>query len=140
MAQKRYSELIKFPSFKSRFDYLSLDGSVGYATFGSHRYLNQMLYQSEKWKHVRREVILRDNGCDLAHEEYPIGGSIYVHHINPISIDDILEERDCAFDFDNLVCVSFRTHNELHYGSKDLFSEFSTNMTRIRNDTCPWKI
>lgn len=132
-----YSDLIKIEEFEDRFKYLSLVGIVGETTFGGHRYLNQQLYKSEKWKHTRREVILRDDGCDLAHEDYPISGSVYIHHLNPITIDDILEERPCVFDLNNLVCVSFRTHNAIHYGDENLLSRKPAE--RKPNDTCLWR-
>lgn len=134
---KTYSELIKIRSFEDRFIYLNLAGIVGEVTFGGHRNLNQILYQTERWKRTRREVILRDNGCDLAHEDYPIGRSVYIHHINPISVEDILEERPCVFDLENLVCVSFKTHNAIHYGTEDLLSRGP--VIRTKNDTCPWR-
>lgn len=134
---KTYSELIKIEKFEDRFAYLSLSGTVGKTTFGGHRYLNQILYQTEKWKSTRREVILRDNGCDLAHKDYSINGSIYIHHINPVTIDDILEERPCVFDLENLVCTAFQTHNAIHYASKDLLPKGSVN--RTKNDTCLWR-
>lgn len=135
---KSYSELIKIDSFEERFKYLSLVGIVGETTFGGHRYLNQILYQTDKWKKdTRREVILRDNGCDLSHEDYPIQGSIYIHHINPITIDDILEERPCVFDLENLISTSFRTHNGIHYGTEELLPKGFVE--RKKNDTCPWR-
>lgn len=134
---KTYSELIKMESFEDRFKYLSLDGIVGDITFGSHRYLNQILYQTSKWKSTRRKVILRDDGCDLAHEEYSISDSIYIHHLNPITIDDILNDRPCVFDLDNLVCTSYRTHNAIHYGSEDLLPKGL--IIRKKNDTCLWR-
>lgn len=134
---KTYSELIKIEKFEDRFDYLSLVGIVGETTFGGYRYLNQILYQTDKWKSTRREVILRDNGCDLAHPDYSINGSIYIHHINPITIDDILEERPCVFDLNNLICTTFRTHNTIHYGSKDLLPKAPVD--RKKNDTCLWR-
>lgn len=134
---KSYSELIKIKTFEDRFNYVSLSGIVGETTFGGHRYLNQILYQTEKWKRTRREIIIRDNGCDLAHEDYPILGSVYIHHINPITIDDILKKRPCVFDLDNLICVSFRTHNAIHYGSEDLLGKGPID--RKKNDTCPWR-
>lgn len=134
---KTYSDLIKIEKFEDRFDYLSLIGIVGETTFGGHRYLTQMLYQSEKWKSIRREVIFRDNGSDLAHIDYPIIGSIYIHHINPITIDDVLEERPCVFDLNNLICTTFRTHNAIHYGSKDLLPKDPVN--RKKGDTCLWR-
>lgn len=134
---KRYSELIKIESFEDRFNYLTLEGRVGEITFGGHRQLNQILYQTEKWKRTRREIILRDNGCDLAHEDYPIPYSVYIHHLNPITIDDLLEGRPCVFDLDNLVCVSFRTHNAIHYGTENLLPK--KIIERKKNDTCPWR-
>lgn len=134
---RTYSELIKIEKFEDRFTYLSLVGIVGETTFGGHRYLNQLLYQTEKWKSTRREVILRDNGCDLAHKDYSISGSIYIHHLNPITIDDILEERPCVFDLDNLICTTFRTHNAIHYGSEELLPKGPVD--RKKNDTCLWR-
>lgn len=134
---KTYSELIKIESFKDRFEYLKLTGSIGKTTFGGHRYLNQMLYQSDKWKTTRREVILRDMGRDLAHKDYPINGSVYIHHINPITVDDILDERPCVFDLDNLISTTFKTHNAIHYGSEELLPKGFVE--RKKNDTCPWR-
>lgn len=134
---KTYSELIKISSFEDRFKYLSLSGTVGETTFGGHRYLNQILYQTDKWKSVRRKVIIRDNGCDLAHKDYVISGSIYIHHIKPITIEDILEERSSVFDLENLISTSFRTHNAIHYGSENLLPEKYTE--RKQNDTCLWR-
>lgn len=134
---RSYSELIKFPSFEERFRYLSRDGIIGEPTFGGHRYLNQNFYQTEEWKRTRREIILRDNGCDLAHEGYPIFQNIFIHHINPITIEDIIEKRPCIFDLENLVCCSFKTHNAIHYGSEDISSK--DPVIRRRNDTCPWR-
>lgn len=134
---KTYSELIKITSFEDRFKYLKLPGIIGEETFGSRRYLNQILYQTEKWKSTRREVIFRDNGCDLAHKDHPINGSVYIHHLNPITIEDILQERPCVFDLDNLISTAFRTHNAIHYGSEDLLSKGP--IIRKKNDTCPWR-
>ena len=134
---RTYSDLIKIEDFEERFKYLSLAGTVGEFTFGGHRYLNQMLYQTEKWKSTRREVIFRDNGCDLAHKDYAINGSIYIHHLNPITIDDILNERPCVFDLENLVSTTFRTHNAIHYGSYDLIQK--NLVERKENDTCLWR-
>lgn len=135
---KTYSELIKIESFVNRFEYLSLNGTVGEITFGGHRCLNQILYQTDKWKSIRRKVILRDNGCDLAHKDYTINGTIYIHHINPITIDDVLNEHSCVFDFENLISTTFRTHNAIHYGSKDLL--LAGAIDRKKNDTCLWKV
>ena len=132
---KSYRYLQKLDTFLDRYDYLRLDGSVGDATFGSKRYLNQLLYNSEEWKRVRREVILRDDGCDLGHPDFPIGGNVYVHHLNPIVLEDILERKPCVFDLDNLVCVSFKTHNAIHYGNEETLP--AEPITRKPNDTCP---
>lgn len=134
---KTYSELIKLETFEERFLYLSLTGIVGETTFGGHRYLNQILYKTDEWKSTRREVIYRDGGYDLAHEDYLIVGSIYIHHINPITIDDILERRPCVFDLENLISTSFKTHNAIHYGSLDLLPKGPAK--RTKNDTCLWR-
>ena len=134
---KTYSELIKLETFEERFSYLSLSGIVGETTFGGHRYLNQILYQKDEWKATRREVIYRDGGNDLAIENHPISGSIYIHHINPITIDDILERRPCVFDLENLISTSFKTHNAIHYGTEDLIPRGPAK--RTKNDTCPWR-
>lgn len=133
---KTYTKLIKIESFKDRFDYLSLSGNVGEITFGGHRYLNQILYQTEEWRSIRRKVILRDNGCDLAHRDYIIHDRILIHHINPITIEDILERRSCVFDLENLISTAFQTHNAIHYGSSDLLPMEPT--IRTKNDTCLW--
>lgn len=117
---RTYTEMTTFPTFEERFKYLKLDGSVGVETFGWDRYLNQAFYQSPEWRRCRRNVILRDNGCDLGVDGYSIGGRIIVHHLNPISIE-MIEERDpLIFDLDNLVCVSHQTHEAIHYRSADI--------------------
>lgn len=134
---KTYSELITFKNFEDRFNYLSLTGIVGETTFGSRRWLNQMLYKTEMWKSTRRKAIFRDNGCDLAHEDYAIHGSVYIHHINPITVEDILERRDCVFDLENLVCTSFRTHQAIHYGTEESLPKGPA--VRTKNDTCLWR-
>lgn len=136
--RKSYSELIAFPTFNERFEYLKLKGSVGDFTFNGHRYLNQKLYQSGEWKSVRRKVIIRDKGCDLGCEGYEIFGSSLIHHINPITIDDIVNGRKCVFDMDNLITVSFDTHNSIHYGTDELVTPTGWK-ERTRNDTCLWR-
>lgn len=137
ICKKTYSKLIEIESFDERFDYLKMIGRVGDITFGGRRKLNQMLYGSDRWKKVRREIILRDDGNDLSHPDYPIHGPIYIHHINPITIEDILQGRPCVFDIDNLVCTSFRTHEAIHYGSKNSLT--ISPIIRTINDTCPWR-
>lgn len=134
---RRYSELVRLQTFRERFEYVKCSGIVGDQTFGSHRYLNQILYSSDRWKKIRREVIIRDDGFDLGHPDYPIGGYIYVHHINPITVDDILNDCFCVFDLENLVSTSFQTHNAIHYG-RDTPRQ-NQLIIRKPNDTCPWK-
>lgn len=137
MMNKSYSELIRILTFQERFEYLKCNGVIGDFTFGGHRYLNQMLYTSEQWKKTRRDVIIRDKGFDLAHPDYLIDGMIYIHHINPITIDDILEGHSCVFNPNNLVSTSFQTHNAIHYGTEERLTR--EPVTREPNDTCPWK-
>ena len=134
---KTYSELIAIPTYEERFEYLRCNSAVGKETFGFDRYLNQVLYNSMDWKRLRRQIIIRDNGCDLALEGYIIYGKIIIHHINPISLDDIMKERSIVFDPENLVCVSFNTHNAIHYGVASLLS--TGPIERTPNDTCPWR-
>lgn len=133
---KSYNELIKLDDFADRLKYLSLQGAVGTKTFGGHRSLNQMLYKFQEWQRVRRQVILRDDGFDLGHPEYPIGGVVYVHHINPITIEDILNRDPIVFDLRNLISCSFQTHNQIHYGDGKVQKEF---VERKENDTCLWR-
>lgn len=137
MGIKTYSELILLPSFEERFLYLKIGGSVGQITFGHERYLNQLLYNSEEWRRTRRQAIIRDNGCDLGCEGYEIHGKILVHHINPITIEDILERNPRVFDLENLICTSHNTHNAVHYGDENLL--ITAPVERTRNDMCPWK-
>lgn len=137
MKIKTYSELIALPTFEDRFEYLQLKGIVGQETFGFDRYLNQILYNSKEWKHLRNEIIVRDNGCDLALEGFEIHGRILIHHINPITIDDVIKRREMVFDPENLICVTHNTHNAIHYGDKSLL--ITGPIKRRANDTCPWK-
>lgn len=137
MSTKTYSELITIPTFKERFEYLQLRGSVGKDTFGYDRYLNQVLYNSTEWKELRNRIIIRDNGCDLACEGYDINSRILIHHLNPITIDDIISRSRKIFDPDNLVCVSHSTHNAIHYGDASLL--VTEPVARTKNDTCPWR-
>lgn len=137
MRIKTYSELIMFSTFEERFEYLQLKGIVGQETFGFDRYLNQILYNSKEWKHLRNEIIVRDNGCDLSLEGFEIHGRILIHHINPITIDDVIKRREMVFDPENLICVTHNTHNAIHYGDKSLL--ITGPIERRANDTCPWK-
>lgn len=137
MRIKTYSELITFSTFEDRFEYLQLKGIVGQETFGFDRYLNQILYNSKEWKSLRNKIIVRDNGCDLAFEGFEIHGRILIHHINPITIDDVIKRRGIVFDPENLICVTHNTHNAIHYGDKSLL--ITGPIERRANDTCPWK-
>lgn len=137
MIIKTYSELIKMPTFEERFEYLKLNGKVGELTFNGHRYLNQILYKCPEWKSLRREIIIRDRGRDLACDGYEIIGNVLVHHINPINIEDIYRRRNCVFDPENLVCTSHDTHNAIHYGDKSFL--YPQLVVRTKNDTCLWR-
>ena len=129
--------MMEYDKFEDRFKYLKIGGKIGYETFGSHRYLNQLLYTSKEWRDCRREVIIRDNGCDLAHEDHMIYDKILIHHIEPITLEDIQNRSNKIFDLNNLVSVSFKTHNAIHYGDDSLLIE--PFVIRTKNDTCPWR-
>lgn len=138
MSIKTYSELITIPTFEERYRYLKLSGTVGEDTFGFERYLNQQFYQTTEWKQFRNKIIVRDMGCDLGVEGYEIHGPIYIHHINPITIDDLHNRRiEVLMNPENSICVSFRTHNAIHYGDESLLVVAPTE--RTKNDTCPWR-
>ena len=137
MSIKTYSELITIPTFEERFEYLQLKGSVGKDTFGYDRNLNQVLYRSPEWKRLRNQIIIRDCGCDLACEGYDIHSKVLIHHLNPITVEDVLARSRKVFDPDNLVCVSHNTHNAIHYGDVDLL--VTGPIIRTKNDTCPWR-
>lgn len=137
MTIRTYSELISIPTFEERFKYLQLNGEVGAETFGFDRYLNQNLYRSQRWKRIRDSIIIRDNGCDLACEGYEIRGRILIHHINPITVEDILKENPMVFDPENLITTVHNTHNAIHYGDESLL--ITGPIERRANDTCPWK-
>lgn len=134
---RSYRELIRIPDYYDRYEYLRLNGIVGESTFGWHRYINQMLYKSKRWKSTRDKVIIRDNGCDLGHPDFQIYDKILIHHMNPITIEDVEEDRDCVYDLDGLICVAFNTHNAIHYGDRSLLPALP--IERRPGDTCPWK-
>ena len=134
---RTYSELIQLPTFEERFNYLRLDGVVGKDTFGFDRYLNQQFYRSSEWRRVRDQVILRDCGCDLAIEGYEIPSRVLIHHMNPISIEDLQSMSDLLMNPEYLICVSHRTHNAIHYGDESVIA--TTPIERSQNDTCPWR-
>ena len=132
---RTYSELSRLHTFKERFEYLRLDGIVGAETFGFDRYLNQIFYNSDEWKAVRKTVIIRDNGCDLGIKGYDIHGKIIVHHMNPFSIDDVLHRKEELLDPEFLISTVLNTHNAIHYGDESLLP--SAPIVRTKNDTCP---
>lgn len=135
---KTFSELSKLKTLKERFDYLSLDGIPTNPTFGGRRILNQDFYKSNLWQNARRQVILRDEGCEMGLKPYEIPGIVYVHHINPITYEDVLNHSPLLFDPDNLVCVSYDIHEAIHYSNSDVLKKYEV-VTRTKNDTCPWK-
>lgn len=136
---RTYSELCKLSTFEERYEYLRLDGKVGEDTFGFDRYLNQIFYKTHEWRALRNEIIVRDNGCDLGVKGYDIEKPlpIFIHHMNPISKEDILERSDFLLNPDYLICTSKNTHAAIHYGTPEMAMMGFT--TRTRNDTCPWK-
>lgn len=134
---RTYSELISIPTFEGRFKYLQMNEKVGKDTFGFDRYLNQIFYRSKKWKSIRNQVIIRDNGCDLGMLGYDIFGRILIHHMNPITIDDIEQESEYLLNPEYLICVTHNTHNAIHYGDEGLL--IKEPVVRTQNDTCPWK-
>ena len=134
---RTYSELITIPTFEERFKYLQLKGSVGIETFGYDRYLNQILYNSMEWRNLRNKIIVRDNGCDLACEGYEINGRAIIHHIDPITVDDILKRNPKVFDPENLITTVQNTHNAIHYGDENILEQVIVE--RTKNDTCPWR-
>ena len=137
MSIKTYSELIALPTFEERFEYLRLDGSVGEQTFGFDRYINQLFYQSYEWKKIRDFVIIRDNGCDLGVEGHDIGGKILIHHMNPITVDDIQNRSEFLLNPDYLISTTHITHNAIHYGDERLLAKGPIERTKY--DTCPWR-
>ena len=135
---KCYSELIKLPSLRERFEYLKTNSKIGEETFGGQRYLNQYLYtKNSKWKEIRRKIIIRDNGRDLGLDDYIINGRIIVHHINPLTKEQLLKFDPCIFDPENLISCSHNTHNAIHYGDYSLLPQ--ELIERKPNDTCPWR-
>lgn len=135
---RTYTELITLPTFFDRFRYLKLASDVGVDTFGYDRYLNQQFYKSATWRQLRNYVITRDMGCDLAHPDFEILGSVIVHHLNPITKVDVLEHSDHLLDPEFLVCVSDNTHRAIHYGDDSLILD-SQPIIRTPHDTCPWR-
>lgn len=137
MRNRNYTELSRLKTIEERYEYLKLSGRVGEDTFGFDRYINQMFYKSKRWRKARDLVIIRDNGCDLGVEGFEINDKILVHHMNPITLEDIEEERDWIFDPEYLICSSDRTHKAIHYGDERLLPQLPKE--RRPGDTCPWR-
>lgn len=134
---RTYTELMKLKTFEERFEYLKLGGVVGEETFGFDRYINQMLYKKPEWISTRNLVIARDMGCDLGVEDYDIVGKVIVHHMNPITVYDIVNRLDYVLNPEYLISSSMMTHNAIHYGSEELLPK--PPVVRTKNDTCPWR-
>ena len=134
---RRYTDLIQYDSFIERYRYLKLNGQVGIDTFGLDRYLNQTLYRSYKWRKIRNQIIMRDNGCDLGMDGFDIYGKIIVHHMNPLTLEQIEDDSDDIYNPEFLICVSHITHNAIHYGDENLLPQLP--IERTANDTCLWK-
>lgn len=137
MIIRTYSELIRLPTFEERYQYLRLKGRVGEDTFGFDRYLNQMFYKSDEWLSIRDEVITRDNGCDLGIPGREIQERILIHHMNPITKDDILNRSDFLLNPEYLICTVKNTHDAIHYGNEQTL--IKDPIQRRKNDTCPWR-
>ena len=135
---RSYTELIQLDTFEKRFEYLKLDGKVGAMTFGSSRILNQALYQSYEWKKIRDQIIFRDNGCDLGVEGHELFETAYIHHLNPITKKQILDRDPILFDPENLITVSYQTHQAIHYSNESIL--LLDPVDRFANDVAPWRI
>lgn len=134
---RTFRELNRIKTFKERYYYLRIKAIVGDSTFGYDRYLNQMLYTSKRWRKTRDDVIIRDNGCDLGVKDYEIHGGILIHHMNPITLDDVEHDRDIIYDPEFLITTTKQTHNAIHYGDENLLPK--KLIERTKNDTCPWR-
>lgn len=135
---RSYNELIRYQTFEDRLNYLLLHGSVGTDTFGFDRYLNQMLYHSIEWKRLRQQIIERDLACDLGMEGYDILSGVLIHHINPITVEDVVNHNPIVFDPNNLITTTHATHQIIHYGFKEDVNRLIVT-ERHENDTCPWR-
>lgn len=135
---RTYTELSKLKTFEERFEYLCLNGEVGKETFGFDRIFNQKFYRSVEWRRIRDQVIIRDCGCDLGapgHEIY--GQRILIHHMNPISLEDLERRTEILMNPEYLITTIHNTHQAIHYGDADLLIKLPRE--RTKNDTCPWK-
>lgn len=137
MMIRKYSHLKLLNTFEERYDYLKLSNAVGQATFGVDRYINQLFYNSKRWRRTRDGIIIRDNACDLGISEYEISHRVIIHHMNPITLSDIEEDRDELYDPEFLICTTENTHRAIHFGDKSQL--ITLPIERRKNDTCPWK-
>lgn len=138
---RTYTELIQIPTFIERFRYLKIGGKIGEETFGKHRYLNQKFYNSTEWRNFRRDIIVRDFGCDLADRDHPFASDalITIHHLNPITIEEVRDFAEALMDPENVVATTLDTHNAIHYGDESLITSYEL-IERRPYDTCPWKM
>ena len=134
---RTYSELITLPTFEERFEYLKIGGRVGRETFGYDRYLNQAFYKTPEWLATRDRIIVRDHGCDLGIEGREIYGRILIHHLNPITMEDIINRSSWLFDPENLITTVKNTHDAIHYSDESLL--IKDPVERRQNDMCPWR-
>lgn len=133
---KTFTEMNRFNTFEERFEYLRLRGAVGRSTFGFDRYINQQFYRSREWKQARDFVIVRDNGCDLGFPGYEIGGALLIHHINPMTVDDVVHAEDWIFNPEYLITTTHNTHNAIHYSDASLLPKVV--IARQSGDTKLW--
>lgn len=137
MITRSYKELSRIDDYYDRFEYLRIKENVGEITFGWQRYLNQIVYHSRRWKRVRDKVIIRDNGCDLGHPDYEIRGAIIIHHMNPLTPEQVEEDSDLIYDPEFLICTTLLTHQAIHYGNRNSLPD--PLVERRPGDTCPWR-
>lgn len=136
MMEKTYSELMQIANYDERFKYLQIGSRVGELTFGYERYLNQALYASAAWRNLKPHIVARDNGCDMGHPDFPIAGRIIIHHINPITVEMIVNGDPRVYDPENLICVAHLTHEAIHYSNENLLPK--PFVERTRGDTKLW--
>lgn len=134
---RNYQELILLNTFEERYKYLQLNCGVGDDTFGFDRFINQNFYRSRQWKSIRDFIIVRDNGCDLAVEGYEIHEKVIIHHMNPVSLEDIQTNSEFLMKPEFLISTTHSTHNAIHYGDEGLI--IKPPIERVKNDTCPWR-
>lgn len=136
MKTRTYSELVQFETFEERFRYLKLKGILGDATFGFDRWINQRFYKSQEWNQIRMQIIVRDNGCDLAVPGYEIGAELLVHHMNPLRPSELIHGSSSILDPEFLILTSLPTHNAIHYGDESLLPRGP--IVRVPGDTTLW--